>query len=287
MPRDHLLLPLAAVAGHQYFGSPGSWPLQQVYDEVCRWPGPVAGPQLQLPVAFTSLTARLPAWNTLPHPSTLTAPEQYGANTMPHTRSPSSRSLFGSSHGGSRRTLSQTDDGAAAAAAAAAGAAGAGGSGPAGLGSHQRTVSGMSGVGVGGLSPASSNASGLLSPAASVQVVPPLGSPAATAVALAASPFLSGGGAQIAVAPAQQHLERQGSGTGGDSPVPLNYRISAAAEISFSPAGISAASITGSAGSSGAGGGGGGGAPPGGHSPGAAVSAPCPSPPLPPLSPAS
>ncbi|GIL89700.1 hypothetical protein Vretimale_16639 [Volvox reticuliferus] len=241
-PLSSVLQPLAAVAGHQYFGSPGKGALQQVYDEVCRWPCPVAGPQLQLPVALTPLTARLPAWNTLPHPSTLTAPEQYGNNTPPFLRSTSSRTALlpaGPSLGGSscRRMLSQTDDGSSQVLVGVPGI---------------RTSSGMSGV----LSTASSAASGLLSPSASVPSLPPLGSPAATATVLAASPFLSPSGgvqaAQIAVAPAQQHLERTGSSGGGANPVGLaGQRVSSSAEVSISPTGIAPAS---------SGGGGGGGA---------------------------
>ncbi|PNW73482.1 hypothetical protein CHLRE_14g633500v5 [Chlamydomonas reinhardtii] len=146
-PLSAALVPLSAVAGHAYFGAPGSAaPLQQVYDEVLRWPPPVAGPQLQLPVGFTALSARLPAWATLPAPSTTTAPEQYGANSLPYLhRGSSSRSLGA---GGSSRRL----------------AAGAGG-----------TEDG--GGGGGGVSRASSGYYGPLSPAGSNPALAGLGSP--------------------------------------------------------------------------------------------------------------
>ncbi|GIL57407.1 hypothetical protein Vafri_12586 [Volvox africanus] len=243
-PLSSVLQPLSVVAGHQYFGSPGKGALQQVYDEVCRWPCPVAGAQLQLPVAFTPLTARLPAWNTLPHPSTLTAPEQYGNNTLPFLRSTSVRTMplpAGPSLGGTsyRRIPSQTDDGSAQVLVGVPGI---------------RTSSGMSGA----LSTASSAASGLLSPSGSAPVLPPLGSPAATAAALAASPFLSSSGgvqaAQIAVAPAQQHLERAGSSCGGtDSTGLATQRMSSSAEVSLSPSGIAPTSSGGGGGANSAG----------------------------------
>ncbi|KAG2431226.1 hypothetical protein HXX76_009754 [Chlamydomonas incerta] len=111
-PLSAALVPLSAVAGHAYFGAPGSAaPLQQVYDEVLRWPPPVAGPQLQLPVGFTALNARLPAWATLPAPSTTTAPEQYGANSLPHLHRGGSTRSMGA--GGSARRLAAgaTEDG--------------------------------------------------------------------------------------------------------------------------------------------------------------------------------
>ncbi|KAG2489782.1 hypothetical protein HYH03_011732 [Edaphochlamys debaryana] len=94
-PLSAALGPLSAVAGQVYFGAPGQAALHQVYDEVLRWPLPVAGPQLQLPVGFTALTARLPAWSSLPHPSAIAAPEQYGANMLQHARSTSRSTLAG------------------------------------------------------------------------------------------------------------------------------------------------------------------------------------------------
>lgn len=67
---------------------------EQVYDAVSRWPAPVAGPQLQLPVGLTTLTARLPTLHTLPHPSAVTAPEQYAPNAASLVSRASSISAF-------------------------------------------------------------------------------------------------------------------------------------------------------------------------------------------------
>ena len=56
-------------------------PLDQ---EVCGWPAPLAGPLLQLQAGLTTLTARLPSWLTLPHPSTALDPEvKRGTLTVP------------------------------------------------------------------------------------------------------------------------------------------------------------------------------------------------------------
>ena len=52
-----------------------SLPPPQLYQEVCGWPAPLAGPLLQLQAGLTTLTARLPSWLTLPHPSTALDPE--------------------------------------------------------------------------------------------------------------------------------------------------------------------------------------------------------------------
>ncbi|KXZ45966.1 hypothetical protein GPECTOR_49g550 [Gonium pectorale] len=104
-PLSSALQPLAAVTGHTYFGAPGDAALRQVYDEVCRWPAPVAGHQLQLPVGYTALSARLPAWETLPHPSAITAQEQYGSNVALSMRGASSSRLNVASAASSRRSL--------------------------------------------------------------------------------------------------------------------------------------------------------------------------------------
>ncbi|EFJ46522.1 hypothetical protein VOLCADRAFT_118103 [Volvox carteri f. nagariensis] len=185
-PLSAALQPLAAVAGHRYFGSPGRGPLLQVYEE--------------LPLAFTTLTARLPAWGTLPYPSNVTAAEQYGGNTLPYLRSNSSRTLLltgGGSFAGRSSSGRQTDDGGATSGTLPPPLPPPGGGGSGAVGAY-RTLSGMSGGVM--LSPASSTtttASALLSPAPSLPTLPPLGSPAATAAALAASPFLSSSGGAL------------------------------------------------------------------------------------------
>eukprot|EP00195_Chlamydomonas_chlamydogama_P012460 CAMPEP_0202914128 /NCGR_PEP_ID=MMETSP1392-20130828/62304_1 /ASSEMBLY_ACC=CAM_ASM_000868 /TAXON_ID=225041 /ORGANISM="Chlamydomonas chlamydogama, Strain SAG 11-48b" /LENGTH=649 /DNA_ID=CAMNT_0049605655 /DNA_START=669 /DNA_END=2618 /DNA_ORIENTATION=+ len=54
----------------------GSAALDQVFQEVCSWPPPVSGPLLQLQVGYSTLQARLPSFQTLPHPSATTAIDQ-------------------------------------------------------------------------------------------------------------------------------------------------------------------------------------------------------------------
>ncbi|GFR44310.1 hypothetical protein Agub_g5433, partial [Astrephomene gubernaculifera] len=204
-PLSAALGPLAAVAGHSYFAAPGSrQPLQQVYDEVLRWPPPVAGAQLQLTVGFTALSARLPAWGTLPAPSTTSAPEQYGGNTLPHMRSSSSARSLTLPAGPSARRLQVGEDGSTAATPTAA----------ASSRSVSRTLSGLS---LGSSSGGGAAASGPMGHGTTTAALTAAAATVAAAAAAAASPFSTASGQQQqqqppgVVPPAQQQLHRGSS----------------------------------------------------------------------------